>query len=81
VEVKRMEIYVDFTINNEKYRLVIVKKMFRLKHVGLHKVSGQLLNDVIPIEKVGTSTLKELIEYWFSMLRLKASKKRRNEKN
>lgn len=76
-----MEIYVDFTINNEKYRLVIVKKMFRLKHVGLHKVSGQLLNDVIPIEKVGTSTLKELIEYWFSMLRLKASKKRRNEKN
>jgi hypothetical protein len=81
VEVKRMEIYVDFTINNEKYRLVIVKKMFRLKHVGLHKVSGQLLNDVIPIEKVGTSTLKELIEYWFSMLRLKVSKKRRNEKN
>ncbi len=76
-----MEIYVDFTINNEKYRLVIVKKMFRLKHVGLHKVSGQLLNDVIPIEKVGTSTLKELIEYWFSMLRLKVSKKRRNEKN
>jgi len=81
VEVKRMEIYVDFTINNEKYRLVIVKKMFRLKHVGLHKVSGQLLNDVIPIEKVGTSTLKELIEHWFSMLRLKVSKKRRNEKN
>ena len=76
-----MEIYVDFTINNEKYRLVIVKKMFRLKHVGLHKVSGQLLNDVIPIEKVGTSTLKELIEHWFSMLRLKVSKKRRNEKN
>ena len=76
-----MEIYVDFTINNEKYRLVIVKKMFRLKHVGLHKITGQLLNDVIPIEKVGTSTLKELIEYWFSMLPLKVSKKRRNEKN
>jgi len=76
-----VEIYVDFTINNEKYRLVIVKKMFRLKHVGLHKITGQLLNDVIPIEKVGTSTLKELIEYWFSMLRLKVSKKRRNKKN
>lgn len=75
-----MEIYVDFTINNEKYRLVIVKKMFRLKHVGLHKVSGQLTDEVFPIDKVRTSTLKERIEHWFIMLRLKVDKKRQKKK-
>lgn len=76
-----MELYIDFTIDNEKYRIAVVKRLFKLKHVGLHKITGQLTDEVFPIDKVRTSTLKELIEYWFSMLRLKVSKKRRNEKN
>ena len=74
-----MEIYVDFTINGKKYRMAIVRGIFKLKHVALCRVTGQLTDEVLPIDKVKTSTLKELIEYWFIVLRLKVRKKRRNK--
>lgn|GEM_PF-1646420 len=76
-----MEIYIDFTINGVKYSMAIVRGIFKVKHVALYRVTGQLLDDVLLIDKVRTSTLKELIEHWFIMLQLNVGKKRRNKKS
>jgi hypothetical protein len=80
-----LETYICFTINQEKYKLVILKKLFKPKQILLFKMTGTQCSlgqkmDKLPIDEIKTSTLKEMIKYWFMLIKvkLKLIKYRRN---
>lgn len=75
-----MEKYYYFRIGKERYCLVVVRKLFQRDYVTLFTLDRKsTLGGVIPIDRVRTSTLKELFEHWFLLIKLKLAKHRRKQ--
>lgn len=68
------EIQVKFQINGKTYLLFIEKNFRSCKAYLFQQVEGKLMESE-KIQKVSTSTIKDMLEYWWILLNLKLRKK------